>query len=149
MALTMEERTEVILMSGERSFCVIATDFNNWHPEKLPISYNTCQVLNYQIPRNWDCGWQCDSSVALFGWPLHALLATVPVSRNLEIKHLTVLCEIVSLSRCRLLKSAALTRKLSSPDIKMTSILSSLVKVCVFQCQPTALLRASGSTQGG
>ena len=23
------------------------------------------------------------------------------------------------------------------------------LKVCVFQCQPTALLRASGSTQGG
>ena len=48
------------------------------------------------------------------------LSATVPVYRNLEINHLTVLCEIGSLSGCRLLKSTAMTRKLRSPDIKMT-----------------------------
>ena len=68
------------------------------------------------------------SSVELFGRSLRALSATVPISRNLEIKYLTVLCEIGSLSGCRLLKSAAMTRKLRSPDIKMTSILCSVVK---------------------
>ena len=56
------------------------------------------------------------------------LSATGPVSRNFEIMHLTVLSEIGSLSGCRLLKSAALTWKLRSPDIKVTSILSSVVK---------------------
>ena len=76
-----------------------------------------CQVLNFQFP-----------PVALFGRPLRALSATVPVSRNLEIKHLTVLCEIGSLSGYRFLKFAAMTRKLRSSDIKMTSILSSVVK---------------------
>ena len=45
MALTMEERIEVILMSGERSFRVIATDYNNRHPERLPISHNNIRYL--------------------------------------------------------------------------------------------------------
>ena len=45
MALTTEERIEVILMSGERSFRVIAADFNNRHPERLPISHNTVRCL--------------------------------------------------------------------------------------------------------
>ena len=98
-----------------------------------------CQVLTFQIPRNWDCGWQCVSSVALLGRPLRALSATVPVSRNLEIKHLTVLCEIGSLSGCRLLKSAAMTRKLRSPDIKTTSILSSVVNAILRYLQQNVL----------
>ena len=33
MALTTEERIEFILMSGEKSFRVIAADLNNGHPE--------------------------------------------------------------------------------------------------------------------
>ena len=33
-----EERIEVILKSGERSFRVIAAEFNNRHLERLPIS---------------------------------------------------------------------------------------------------------------
>ena len=37
-ALTTEERIEVILMSEERSFRVIAAEFNNRHPERLPIN---------------------------------------------------------------------------------------------------------------
>ena len=45
MALTTEERIEVILMSGERSCRVIAVDFNNRHPERLPISHNTGRFL--------------------------------------------------------------------------------------------------------
>ena len=45
MALTTEERIEVILMSGERSFRVVAADFNNRHPERLPISDNTVVCL--------------------------------------------------------------------------------------------------------
>ena len=45
MALTTEEKTEVILMSGERNFRVIAADFNNRHPEKLPISHNNVRCL--------------------------------------------------------------------------------------------------------
>lgn len=45
MALTKEERIEVILMSGERSFRVIAADFNNRHPERPPISHNTVRCL--------------------------------------------------------------------------------------------------------
>ena len=58
MALTTEERIEVILMSGERSFRVIAADFNNRHPERPPISHNTVRCGNFQIPRDWDCGRQ-------------------------------------------------------------------------------------------
>ena len=34
-------------------------------------------------------------------------------------------------------------------NILSSRLLSKKLKVCVFQCQPTALLRASGSTQGG
>ena len=45
MALTTEEILEVLLMSGERSFCVIAADLNNRHPERLPISHNTVRCL--------------------------------------------------------------------------------------------------------
>ena len=45
MALTMEERIEVILMSGEHSFHVVAADFNNQHPERLPISHNAVRCL--------------------------------------------------------------------------------------------------------
>ena len=45
MTLTMEKRNEVILMSGERSFRVIAADFNNRHPGRLPISHNTVTCL--------------------------------------------------------------------------------------------------------
>ena len=45
MALTTEERIEVMLMSEERSFRVIAADFNNRHPERLPISHNTVRCL--------------------------------------------------------------------------------------------------------
>ena len=37
MASTTEERIEVILMSGERSFRVIAAYFNKRHEERLPI----------------------------------------------------------------------------------------------------------------
>ena len=44
MALTTE-RTEYILMSGELRFRVIAADFNNRHPERLPISHNTVRCL--------------------------------------------------------------------------------------------------------
>ena len=33
-----------------------------------------------------------------------------------------------------------------SSSLTVTSL---TIKVCVFQCQPTALLRASGFTQGG
>ena len=40
-----EEEIEVILMSGERSFRVTAADFNNRHPEKLPISHDTVRCL--------------------------------------------------------------------------------------------------------
>ena len=35
MALTTEERIEIILMSVERSFRVITADFNNRHPERV------------------------------------------------------------------------------------------------------------------
>ena len=45
MAFTTEERLEVILMSGELSFRVIAADFNNRHPERLAISHNTVRCL--------------------------------------------------------------------------------------------------------
>ena len=45
MALTTEERIDVILISGERSFRVIAADFNNRHPERLLISHNTVRCL--------------------------------------------------------------------------------------------------------
>ena len=45
MALTTEERIDVILRSGERSFRVIAAYFNNRHPERLPISHNTGRCL--------------------------------------------------------------------------------------------------------
>ena len=123
----MEERIEVILMSGEQSFRVTAADFNNRHPERLKISHNTVRCLISKFRGTGTVG-NSVSSLALFGQPLRALSATVPVSQNLEIKHLTVLCEIGSLSGCRLLKSAAMTRKLRSPVIKMTSILSSVVK---------------------
>ena len=49
MALTTEEGIEVILMSGERSFRVIAADFNNRHPERLPISNNTVRCLIFKF----------------------------------------------------------------------------------------------------
>ena len=49
MALTMEDRIEVILMSGERSSRVIAADFNNRHPERLPISQNTVRCLIFKF----------------------------------------------------------------------------------------------------
>ena len=45
MALTTEERIEVILMSGERSFCIRAADFKNRHAERLPVSHNTVGCL--------------------------------------------------------------------------------------------------------
>ena len=45
MALTTEERLEVILISGERSFSVVAADFNNRDPERLPTSHNTVRCL--------------------------------------------------------------------------------------------------------
>ena len=45
MTLTTEERIEVVLMSGERSFRVVAADFNNRHPERLPISHHTVRCL--------------------------------------------------------------------------------------------------------
>ena len=45
MILTTEERIEVILMSAERSFRVIAADFNSRHPERLPNSHNTVRCL--------------------------------------------------------------------------------------------------------
>ena len=45
MALTTEERIEVILISGEPSVRVVAADFNNRHPERLPISHNTDRCL--------------------------------------------------------------------------------------------------------
>ena len=45
MALTTEERIEVTLMFGKRSFHVIAADFYNRHPERLPISHNTVRCL--------------------------------------------------------------------------------------------------------
>ena len=45
MALTTEERIDVILMSGEQSCRVIAVDFNNRHPERHPISHNTVRCL--------------------------------------------------------------------------------------------------------
>ena len=45
MAVITEERIEVILMSGERSFRVIAADFNKRHPERLPISHKTVRCL--------------------------------------------------------------------------------------------------------
>ena len=45
MASTTEEGIEVILMSGKQSFRVIAADFNNRHPERLPISQNTVRCL--------------------------------------------------------------------------------------------------------
>ena len=45
MALNTEERIEDILMSGERSFRVIAAYFNNRHSERLPISHNTIRCL--------------------------------------------------------------------------------------------------------
>ena len=50
MALTTEERIEVILMAGERSFRVIAADFNNQHPERLPVSHSTgrCLISKFQ-----------------------------------------------------------------------------------------------------
>ena len=96
-------------------------------PRKTYNFTQHCQVLNFQIPRNWDGRWQGTE------WPSkkchwrNTLSAKVPFSRNLEIKNLTVLCEIESLSGCQLLKSAAMTRKLRSPDIKITSILSSVI----------------------
>ena len=49
MVLIMEERIEAILMSGERSFRVIAADFNNQHPERLPISHNAVRCLIYKF----------------------------------------------------------------------------------------------------
>ena len=58
MALTTEERIEVILMSGERSFHVIAADFNNRHPERLPISHNTVKCL---ISKFRETGTEVDS----------------------------------------------------------------------------------------
>ena len=130
MSLTTEERIEAILMSGEPSFRVIAADFNNRHPERLPISHNTGRCF---ISKFRGTGTVADSvsTVALFGRLLRALSTTVPVSHNLEIKHLKVLCEIASLSECQLLKSAAMTWKLCSPDIKMTSIPSSVVKTII------------------
>ena len=50
MALTTEERIEVLLMSGERSLRVIVADFNNRHLERLPISHNThrCLISKFQ-----------------------------------------------------------------------------------------------------
>ena len=55
------------------------------------------------------------------------------------INHLTVMCEIESVSGRRLLKSAAMTRKLRSPDIKMTSILSSVVEAIIRYLQENVL----------
>ena len=49
MALTTEERIEVMLISGERSFRVIAAEFNNRHPERLPISHNTVRCLIFKF----------------------------------------------------------------------------------------------------
>ena len=122
--LNMEERIEVILMSGKRSFRVMAADFSR----KTSNFTQHCQVLHFQIPRNWDCVWQGTEwpSKKCYWWG--TLSATVSVSRNVEIKHLAVLCEIGSLSGCRLLKFAGMTPKLRTPDIKMNSILSSVVK---------------------
>ena len=45
MALTSEETIDVILMSGKQSYCVITADFNNRHPERLPISHNTVRCF--------------------------------------------------------------------------------------------------------
>lgn len=45
MALTQQERIEIILMSGERSSHVIAQDFNARHPERHAISHNTVSYL--------------------------------------------------------------------------------------------------------
>ena len=36
-------------MPGERSFCVIAADFNNRHPERPLISHNTVGCLIYKF----------------------------------------------------------------------------------------------------
>ena len=45
MALTQQERIEIILMSGERSSRVIAQDFNARHPDRHAISHNTVSYL--------------------------------------------------------------------------------------------------------
>ena len=59
MASTTEERIEVILMFGERSFRVIAADFNNRHPERLPVSHNTGRCL---ISKFRDTGIEADKA---------------------------------------------------------------------------------------
>ncbi|KAL6490721.1 hypothetical protein MHYP_G00010660 [Metynnis hypsauchen] len=45
MELMKEERIQVILMSGECSCHIVAADFNNCHPERLPISHSTVASL--------------------------------------------------------------------------------------------------------
>ena len=52
-------RVEVILMSGERSFRVIVADFDNWHPERLPISHNTVKCF---ISKFWETGIVADKA---------------------------------------------------------------------------------------
>ena len=92
--------------------------FNVWR-----TTFPECQVLNFLIPRNWDYGWQGTEwpSKKCYWWD--TLSATVPVSRNLEIKHLILLCEIGSLSGCRLLKYANTETSFSRHQNDLSSLL--------------------------
>ena len=53
--LTPEERIEVLLMSGERSFRVIAADFNNRHPEDFQFhtTLSGAKLPNSEKPGLW------------------------------------------------------------------------------------------------